>query len=287
MQSVVTTRPTCQTCLKPTAKSKVGTPCLNDRESSEFVQASLSLPRRDDHNPLRNTGTARSNAPPRVTSLVSVSDRVPGVLITPPELPQSSTGRLSSGVPHARISPGGRRLYKTTLCKNFEAWGSCPYGNHCRFAHGRTDFSTPAAQAASLKRKTKPCWLMAKFGACRYGDRCAFLHAADVVIHGHDAVIAPSGLAPPPPLPDSRDSPKDFEKRDGLVGTTSTVSTRGSDLESPQIAVAAAALSRASETPSSTTGPSGKGLKVSQGSKVLPTMRCHPVKRMRLHAGAE
>lgn len=48
--------------------------------------------------------------------------------------------------------------YKTELCKNFHARGSCPYGPRCRFIHDELDFdrqliaSLGAARVAELRR---------------------------------------------------------------------------------------------------------------------------------------
>ena len=36
-------------------------------------------------------------------------------------------------------------LYKTSLCKTWEAQGSCSYGDRCKFAHGQEDIRAPGS----------------------------------------------------------------------------------------------------------------------------------------------
>lgn len=63
-------------------------------------------------------------------------------------------------------------LYKTELCKNWQKYHSCDYGEKCKFAHG------PHEQRFKLvhpKYKTEPCENYAN-GYCQYGTRCRFIH---------------------------------------------------------------------------------------------------------------
>jgi len=67
--------------------------------------------------------------------------------------------------------------YKSELCKTFELKGLCPYGNLCRFAHGKDDLIPENKEAAfNGKYKIKLCNSFTKNGYCNYGSRCNFKH---------------------------------------------------------------------------------------------------------------
>jgi len=64
-------------------------------------------------------------------------------------------------------------LFKTEMCRSWSTFGLCPYGESCRFAHGRCE----------LRVRPRPHWkyktqLCKKFlaGYCPYGSRCSFVH---------------------------------------------------------------------------------------------------------------
>ena len=63
--------------------------------------------------------------------------------------------------------------YKTELCKKFMSTGFCPYGNKCRFAHGKNELITKI-QGANYK--TDKCKSFYEKGYCPYGSRCKFQH---------------------------------------------------------------------------------------------------------------
>lgn len=63
--------------------------------------------------------------------------------------------------------------YKTELCKTYEEKGVCPYGNTCRFAHGKQDLLLEANDNnEQIKYKIKNCYSFFQFGYCPYGSRC-------------------------------------------------------------------------------------------------------------------
>lgn len=64
--------------------------------------------------------------------------------------------------------------YKTELCKTFEDKKICPYGNSCRFAHGKTDLLVPIEE--NPKFRVKVCNSFHNDGICMYGQRCHFKH---------------------------------------------------------------------------------------------------------------
>lgn len=64
--------------------------------------------------------------------------------------------------------------YKTEMCKTWVNQNFCPYGNKCRFAHGRKDLFRKNVDAG--KYKQKECSSFYFFGFCLYGERCHFKH---------------------------------------------------------------------------------------------------------------
>jgi hypothetical protein len=64
--------------------------------------------------------------------------------------------------------------YKTELCKGFSENGFCPYGNKCRFAHGRNELFDKIVNCK--KYKQKECLSFFKNKYCCYGSRCHFKH---------------------------------------------------------------------------------------------------------------
>ena len=63
--------------------------------------------------------------------------------------------------------------YKTELCKKFQTRGYCPYGNKCRFAHGKEELITKIQGANYKKEKCNSFYVK---GYCPYGSRCQFQH---------------------------------------------------------------------------------------------------------------
>jgi len=64
--------------------------------------------------------------------------------------------------------------YKTELCKSFRETNFCPYGNRCRFAHGKKELFDKNMDIN--KYKQKQCNSFKEFGYCLYGSRCNFKH---------------------------------------------------------------------------------------------------------------
>ena len=63
--------------------------------------------------------------------------------------------------------------YKTELCKKFAEIGNCPYGNKCRFAHGKREL---VVKMKNSNYKKKDCKTFSESGFCPYGERCSFKH---------------------------------------------------------------------------------------------------------------
>ena len=63
--------------------------------------------------------------------------------------------------------------WKTEICRNWEMYGECKYGNYCAFAHGDSELKT---RKLSFNYKTKACKQFFELGYCSYGIRCQFSH---------------------------------------------------------------------------------------------------------------
>ena len=66
-----------------------------------------------------------------------------------------------------------RTKWKTEICRNWEMYGECKYGNNCSFAHGDSELKQ---RKISFNYKTKPCKQFFELGYCSYGIRCQFSH---------------------------------------------------------------------------------------------------------------
>ena len=64
--------------------------------------------------------------------------------------------------------------YKTEMCKTFETTSFCPYGNKCRFAHGKNDLLDKQIDTKVYKQRS--CKSFDETGFCPYGRRCNFKH---------------------------------------------------------------------------------------------------------------
>jgi hypothetical protein len=63
--------------------------------------------------------------------------------------------------------------WKTEICRNWEMYGECKYGNYCAFAHGDSELKT---RKLRFNYKTKACKQFFELGYCSYGIRCQFSH---------------------------------------------------------------------------------------------------------------
>ncbi|KAI4357729.1 hypothetical protein L6164_001660 [Bauhinia variegata] len=65
-------------------------------------------------------------------------------------------------------------MFKTELCNKWQETGTCPYGDHCQFAHG-IDELRPVIRHP--RYKTEVCRMVLAGVICPYGHRCHFRHA--------------------------------------------------------------------------------------------------------------
>ena len=63
--------------------------------------------------------------------------------------------------------------YKTEMCRPFQEYGCCKYGDKCQFAHGTLELR---ALPRHPKYKTELCRTFHSHGYCPYGTRCHFVH---------------------------------------------------------------------------------------------------------------
>ena len=66
-----------------------------------------------------------------------------------------------------------KKKKKTELCKNYEFYHKCYFGNKCSFAHGIEELRqyNPA-----VKYKDIPCCYYTEKFFCPYGQRCNYIH---------------------------------------------------------------------------------------------------------------
>ena len=63
--------------------------------------------------------------------------------------------------------------WKTEICRYWEIYGECKYGDSCAFAHGDSELKK---RKMTFNYKTKPCKQFFELGYCSYGCRCQFSH---------------------------------------------------------------------------------------------------------------
>lgn len=66
-----------------------------------------------------------------------------------------------------------RTKWKTEICRNWELYGQCKFGDKCAFAHGESELKK---RKMTFNYKTKPCKQFFELGYCSYGIRCQFSH---------------------------------------------------------------------------------------------------------------
>lgn len=66
--------------------------------------------------------------------------------------------------------------YKTELCRPYQEYRVCKYGDKCQFAHGEEDLRILPRHP---KYKTELCRTYHSTGFCPYGPRCHFIHNMD------------------------------------------------------------------------------------------------------------
>lgn len=92
---------------------------------------------------------------------------------------------------------GGLSRYKTELCRPFQDYGYCKYGDKCQFAHGEHELRVVPRHP---KYKTELCRTYHTRGFCPYGSRCHFIHQLDEARKNtQDGGSSSNGAAPRSP----------------------------------------------------------------------------------------
>ena len=64
--------------------------------------------------------------------------------------------------------------YKTEICKNYQLYGYCKWGDNCCFAHGKDELRLKTL--FNYFYKTKICKHFHRDGFCPYASRCQYFH---------------------------------------------------------------------------------------------------------------
>ena len=66
-----------------------------------------------------------------------------------------------------------KEKWKTEICRYWEMYGQCKFGDNCAFAHGDSELKE---RKMTFNYKTKPSKQFFEIGYCSYGSRCQFSH---------------------------------------------------------------------------------------------------------------
>lgn len=64
--------------------------------------------------------------------------------------------------------------FRTEMCRNWQLYGKCKYGDECSYAHDKNMMMVKTE--VSVNYKTKLCKKYSANGYCPYGVRCQFIH---------------------------------------------------------------------------------------------------------------
>ena len=93
---------------------------------------------------------------------------------SPKSSSRPSTGQSSPSTARSNSSSSSEEnLFKTEICKAWEAGKECTFGNRCQYAHGIEELR---GKDRHQKYKTSLCKGYHENGHCPYGSRCSFIH---------------------------------------------------------------------------------------------------------------
>lgn len=111
---------------------------------------------------------------------------------------------FSAGLDKMKGNQLGINRYKTEMCRPFQEYGFCRYGDKCQFAHGTHELRPLPRHP---KYKTEYCKTFYSEGYCPYGARCHFIHGKAEARQGPPTLHLPtSPKSILPPLSPSQDS---------------------------------------------------------------------------------
>ena len=84
--------------------------------------------------------------------------------------------------------------YRTELCKNYECYGYCQFGDNCAYAHGIENLRSKVTNTTAYR--TKKCTQFFEQGYCPYGSRCQFAHQlkTNIINNPYDKEISYSKI---------------------------------------------------------------------------------------------
>ncbi len=88
--------------------------------------------------------------------------------------PKKDKKKKSNKSPFKGEAKDFKTKYKTELCKYYECYGYCKYGDKCAYAHGVDNLRSKVTNTTAYR--TKKCTQFFEQGYCPYGSRCQFAH---------------------------------------------------------------------------------------------------------------
>ena len=154
---------------------------INILDSSSF-QSSQSLPKKDeiDQNDTLSNKSIEDDTVPDEDFFLNQKKRTK--LKSLPNVLQHRGPNINLKIAHKRYSNQKekemfyekiKRKKKTELCKNYEMYKDCYYGDHCSFAHGIDELRENVIMPSY---KTKLCKSFVENSICNFGIRCSYLH---------------------------------------------------------------------------------------------------------------
>ena len=156
-----------QVVLKASAKSF--TPSWKPQTLAEATVQAFSAPtaKKEEDGNIEVSTQSSSISPARPDTLATPVSAFRAAVKKPPR-------KFSNEEERQQFVEDYSRKFKTELCKNWMAFGSCEFGDKCSFAHGKDQLSVKKHVPENYK--TKPCRTYSEGKACPYGDRCRFMH---------------------------------------------------------------------------------------------------------------
>ncbi|XP_038996483.1 zinc finger CCCH domain-containing protein 14-like [Hibiscus syriacus] len=95
-------------------------------------------------------------------------------VVTPSVTPRVSVELVERREKGIEVEVYNQGMVKTEICNKWQEIGSCPYGDHCQFAHGIAELRPVIRHP---RYKTQVCRMVLSGEACPYGHRCHFRHS--------------------------------------------------------------------------------------------------------------
>ena len=93
-----------------------------------------------------------------------------GMTVNPQAAPTKKKQSVKSW--RRRVQKENVPKFKTEMCKNIVAYGTCVYGEKCQFAHSESELRS----RPEFENRVVLCRNYMETGFCPYNDRCRFIH---------------------------------------------------------------------------------------------------------------